>query len=622
MPGTVRYRRSAALRLEPDPRAPDRAGWPAWAAAEERPLAVDLFAGGGGLSLGLEDAGFRVAVAVDHDPWAVETHAANFRGLSLCADLSDPAQEADLIDLLRQADISLIGGGPPCQPFSRAGRSGIRWLVRQGRRPAEDDRRELWRVWLRVVLAVRPRAVLLENVPDMALGDDLAVVRLIVDQLQHAGYETSLDLVDAPDYGVPQHRQRLILVGVRDEVTPFRWPAPVDRVSIWDAIGDLPPLGEGTGAEVLPHRRALRTIFQGRARADVCTRDRRLVFDHVARAVRDDDREAFRLMKPDTRYSDLPDHLRRYRADTFDDKYKRHGRNELARSITAHIAKDGYWYIHPTEDRTFTVREAARLQTFPDRYRFAGNRTHAYRQIGNAVPPMLAERIGGALLRTIGRGSAVTTRQESVPHHPTAALRLVRDRLDAWAQGDALGAPWRHPGDAWPALLYSVLLNIRTDEGTVGQLLWQHPTPEHLDEETVDGLSVPPGVRRALHRLLPAVEAWRKAQAAGDDERTWWDAVRLLPAEEDRFALLALDAPVLLTVTAPLRLAARVTGRPVDKVDRLTDGRLALAELVGGGERAPARMAALAAVGRTVCTIEEPDCDACPFVLVCRSSGT
>ena len=98
-----------------------------------------------------------------------------------------------------------------------------------------------------------------------------------------------------------------------------------------------------------------------------------------------------------TLYSDLPEHLRRYRADIFDDKYKRLEENGLSRTITAHIAKDGYWYIHPRDNRTLTVREAARLQTFPDRYRFAGPPSAAFRQIGNAVPPFVGEQLGIAI---------------------------------------------------------------------------------------------------------------------------------------------------------------------------------------------------------------------------------
>ena len=121
------------------------------------------------------------------------------------------------------------------------------------------------------------------------------------------------------------------------------------------------------------------------------------VYDHITRPVREDDERAFELMDPKTRYSDLPADMRRYRDDIFDDKYKRLDENDLSRTITAHIAKDGYWYIHPRQNRTLTVREAARLQTFPDRFRFAGPPSAAFRQIGNAVPPLVGERLGRAL---------------------------------------------------------------------------------------------------------------------------------------------------------------------------------------------------------------------------------
>lgn len=622
--------RSAPLRLEPDARAPDWAGWEAWAEKQTRPLAVDLFAGGGGLSLGLETAGFRVGLAADHDLYALQTHAANFQGLSQQLDLSDPAVEARLIKLLQQVPIALVAGGPPCQPFSRAGRSAIRFLVGLGKRAAYDDRRDLWQVWLRIVLAVRPKAVMLENVPDMALGDDLGVVRRIVEALQEAGYETHLDIVAAPEYGVPQHRQRLILVALRDQTRAFQWPAPAPRVTIWEAIGDLPALGEGVGASVLPYRKRTKTPFQERARQGMPTGDECLVRDHVTRAVRDDDREAFAFMGPNTRYSDLPEHLKRYRDDTFNDKYKRHGRDELARSITAHIAKDGYWYIHPTEERTLSVREAARLQTFPDWYRFAGTRTHAYKQIGNAVPPLLAERIGKQILVALGLAAAPAQQPRpggaSTPpvHFAIDLMRDARDRLDVWAARDAVGAPWRHPTDVWSALVSSVLVGgQRADDGTVSMVLWQVPTPGDLTEEYLETSGLPAGNRKALGRLLVACDAWRGQQVAGfpEDLDPWWSHVSLNPGEADRFACLAFGSDVLLTTTAPMRVAARVTGRPVDKIDRLTDGRLALAEIVGGGAKAASRMAAVAALGRAVCVADQPECGSCPLAMLCRGAS-
>src|SRR5215216_4670780 len=142
-----------------------------------RPLAIDLFSGAGGLSLGLERAGCRVALAVDIDEWALETHAHNFEGLALRLDLGDPGIRDGLVALLEGIDVDLVAGGPPCQPYSRAGRSKIRSLVESGVRDPRDHRSELWRAFLDIAERVRPRAVLMENVPDVALGDDLTVVR-------------------------------------------------------------------------------------------------------------------------------------------------------------------------------------------------------------------------------------------------------------------------------------------------------------------------------------------------------------------------------------------------------------------------------------------------------------
>ncbi len=170
---------------------------------------MPLFAGGGGLSLGLEQAGYRVALAVDSDTQSQRTHAHNFGGLTLGADLGDPSKVAEIVGLLKQVDLSLLAGGPPCQPFSRAGRSKIRSLVASGSRPEQDDRRQLWQNFLRIALEVRPTAVLLENVPDMALGDEVSVVRQLVSSLEEAGYDTHVRLVDACSRDVgegPAHR--------------------------------------------------------------------------------------------------------------------------------------------------------------------------------------------------------------------------------------------------------------------------------------------------------------------------------------------------------------------------------------------------------------------------------
>ena len=208
-----------------------------------------------------------------------------------------------------------------------------------------------------------------------------------------------------------------------------------------------------------------------------------VVWDHVTRPVRDDDREAFGLMKPGTRYGDLPKHLRRYRADIFNDKYNRLAWNDLCRSITAHIAKDGYWYIHPLEDRTLTVREAARVQTFPDMFRFAGTRSHAFRQIGNAVPPALGAAVGKAILDASMQSIVPKAKRES------SRFQRLRENLLKWAQEDAKAAPWRHPGDPWQVLA-GVVLSDRAAGNDKG-------ASEFLRGFPAIGRGVAPAIRKA-----------------------------------------------------------------------------------------------------------------------------
>ena len=217
-------------------------------------------------------------------------------------------------------------------------------------------------------------------------------------RLEDWGYSVQERVVDTYRYGVPQFRQRLILVAVLGGLD-FAWPARIHEE------GHARATRSGTFRRSTPRTDGCPTRPEpdggsttGRqpsssARCGVASlpdsADR--VYDHVTRRVRDDDEAAFEQLDTKTRYSELPEELKRYRDDIFDDKYKRLDADDLSRTITAHIAKDGYWYIHPEQNRTLTIREAARIQTFPDHFRFAGAPTSAFRQIGNAVPPRLGQ---------------------------------------------------------------------------------------------------------------------------------------------------------------------------------------------------------------------------------------
>ena len=182
------------------------------------------------------------------------------------------------------------------------------------------------------------------------------------------------------------------------------------------------------------------------------------VYDQITRPVREDDKIAFEHMDAKTRYSDLPEELRRYRADIFDDKYKRLDEHGLSRTITAHIAKDGYWYIHPKQSRTLTVREAARIQTFPDRYRFAGPPSAAFRQIGNAVPPILGEHLGG---RSV---PAWTSRARQGSPAGTSGMILA----DWFRARDVLAVPWLQASTRWQVIAAEIFA-----DRLIGQTLRQ-----------------------------------------------------------------------------------------------------------------------------------------------------
>lgn len=607
----VTLQRSDYLQLPASARAAsedDFATWCAAVTARRIPLAIDLFSGAGGLSLGIENAGWKVAAAVDHDDRAIETHRHNFDGLALSLDLSKKEERDQLVKLLAPVGIDLVAGGPPCQPFSRAGRSKIRSLVRDGKRDAKDERRELWRDFLDTAVALKPRAILMENVPDMALGDDLRVVRIIVAELEAAGYAAQVNLVDAWRYGVPQHRKRLILLA-RNDGGGFAWPAHATRgPTLGDAISDLPPLGETTGGRELKYvETAGLSSFAKRMRRGAKTH---VIHDHMTRPVRDDDRTIFNMMTARTLYSDIPAHLRRYTTETFDDKYKRLATDELSRSITAHIAKDGYWYIHPTEPRTLSVREAARVQTFPDRFRFAGTRSDAFRQIGNAVPPLLGAAAATAL--------AVSPASRRTPQ--PATYTAAREALTAWARDQQRTDHWYlFPGPrvgTATAAAAAVLSGARLRPEVVGQALQylrglHKPTTDALRSVKAELTTEP--ARRALQRLYPLC----RKQLIWQEPEQVPAAAQMRPAEASLYRLLMGSDNFLLSAPA-FRVASKVTGTKSLEVNRLTDGRLDVARLVGSGPEAGLRMAALRLLGSTICTAK-PKCSACPLASTCAN---
>ncbi|WP_109510439.1 DNA cytosine methyltransferase [Nocardioides speluncae] len=584
-------------------------------------LAADLFCGAGGLGLGLEQASVRVVLGADHDSEALETHRHHMGGMAIDWDLGDADVVERVASILVANRIDVLAGGPPCQPFSKAGRSGMRFLVREGLRDPHDRRRDLWRSYLEVVRLAMPRAVVMENVPDMALDREMFILRSMVFELESLGYSVEERVVDAWRYGVPQFRQRLILVAIRDG-GQFEWPSETPRkVTVANAISDLPSVEGGWrpegGAQGWTEYAGPRSAFQRAMRSGVQNDDEAKVFDHITRPVREDDERAFELLDSESRYSDLPEHLKRYRDDIFDDKYKRLSGDDVSRTITAHIAKDGYWYIHPEQNRTLTVREAARIQTFPDWFRFAGPPSAAFKQIGNAVPPRLGFAIGSAVV------AALSTEPSDRP-----SSEEVGGALATWfREPHASSSPWYHTASAWHVMVGELLLDRVSPlvAGSVWPLLEKYSTPKDLVDHRAEVAEILGWIDRA-DRLDAVINL---AKAMGDVADPTEDELDALVSKKivmqsvaDRAQLAGIEGeePVVVTSGA-LRVAARLQKNQLGRKNQNSDGRIAIAKLVGYGPDARSAQLGLLEVGADVCLPTRPNCGACPLQSWCRSAA-
>ncbi len=373
-------------------------------------IVLDLFCGAGGMSLGFANEGFVIGAGIDTDEQACETFAANFPAKAPQLDLSAVRCSDDAREVINRLDlprVDIIVGGPPCQGFSVVGRARIRALPEKERRLELLRRNELYAQFFHFVAAAEPLMFIMENVQTMTSWEDGVYFQDMLDRARDLHYETFTDVLDARDYGVPQARRRQFIVG-SPVGRVFRFPIPrtPKPFSLMDAIGDLPTLSAPSLTETLTYGARQTGPYQQLMRSRVNPDEADLIHDHIVRPVRDDDRDIFLAMKPGDRYIDIDPAYQRYSTASFTDKYYKLLPDAPCVTITAHMAKDGYRYIHPDCDqcRTLSVREAARVQSFDDAFRFAGHRSSRYRQIGNAVPPLLAQEIAVRVRRAIRAG--------------------------------------------------------------------------------------------------------------------------------------------------------------------------------------------------------------------------
>jgi DNA (cytosine-5)-methyltransferase 1 len=604
----VPFVKGPQVELPPHPLACDLDDLATYVAAVKKPLAIDLFCGAGGLSYGLHLAGFEVILAAEIEREAAETHRAHFGGATICADLSQQTVLDDLCDRLAGIELDLVAGGPPCQPYSQAAFSKVRHLEAFHGRKA-DSRRDLWSSFVQVIERTRPKAVLVENVPDMAFGRDGVVLRQLVDDLERLGYEVYSRVLASDSFGVPQHRQRLFTVAFR-EPRAFAWPMHEDFVQrvLRDAIGDLPEVEAGDKQEVRPYT-GKPTGLQHFFRQSVPEEEAHLVYDHYTRAVRPDDLEAFKLMTSKTRYSDLPEHLKRYRDDIFEDKYKRLDMDKLSRTITAHISQDGYWYIHPTQHRTLTIREAARIQTFPDNYRFCGYPRHAFKQIGEAVPPLLGKAVAASVLKALSAG--VTAPTPATSDFSSAAKGWLFTQVP-----EEMIMPWLIHPSPWGVLLGHLLFD-RTkkrapDEYRETVARWPSPRSLLEDQGALDFASTRFKFElfESLHLLAQGLSEGRFLTAEFLEECR-------VPASLSLRMLASTGTGTRRPLNGGLeRLVRRCTGT----LSRPEDGRGNAEMLFGrmlGIDNDGTVFRAMNEIAARYCKPGTPACDGCPLKHLC-----
>ncbi|MGE4444705.1 MAG: DNA cytosine methyltransferase [Candidatus Altimarinota bacterium] len=383
---------------------------------------IDLFCGAGGFAKGFQMAGFECIGGIDNVKAAVDTHSYNFpNSKSICKDIREiePNEFHEIIGKENKVDV--IIGGPPCPTFSTIGHAKIQSISRMKDKDITDDpRNELFMDYLKYVKYFQPEIFVMENVPNFMTkykGKTFERVKQIIENdLPEYEIVSPTQVLNAVFYGVPQVRKRMILVACKKNLT-FKYPTPTHwydeslstkstntyekskilnktglplYVDVKTAISDLPIITDNWRIDeceysysnnLHPYQKLMRKNTKNTVRNNIC------------RMSNDRAKKVFGYMNQGDIYIDLPKEIRNilpFREDVFKDRLKRLVNTNPSWTILAHIGMDGYMYIHPEELRTLSVREAARIQSFPDDFVFTGGQGQTYIQVGNAVPPLMS----------------------------------------------------------------------------------------------------------------------------------------------------------------------------------------------------------------------------------------
>ena len=340
---------------------------------------IDLFCGCGGLSYGFEKAGCNVILGIDNDPSALNTFRKNHKGSQIIEGDITRTSYSDIKKIIGNKKIDIIVGGPPCQGMSLS-----------GPRKFEDPRNRLYLSFIRLVSEIKPKAFVIENVPGLVGLFKGEIKDHILRSFTEIGYDVQYRILNASGFGVPQNRRRVFFVGMRSH--SFIFPKEnKERLTCESAISDMPSLKSEPDPSVMEYESAPLTDYQRMMRSGSAA-----IHNHIVTKHNETTKKIIALVPNGGNYKDLPPEYINTR--NFHVAWTRFDRNAPAPTIdTGHRHHFHYEY-----NRVPTVRECARIQSFPDIFIFTGNKTEQYRQVGNAVPPILAETIARALIEQMG----------------------------------------------------------------------------------------------------------------------------------------------------------------------------------------------------------------------------
>jgi len=383
---------------------------------------IDFFSGAGGLSCGLEQAGFNPVFASDIQPVYAETYRFNNPNTDVIVGDIRQLEGANLLKRLgiKKGEIDLVAGGPPCQGFS----------INAPIRSLEDQRNHLFKDFLRLASEIYPKLILIENVPGFISLGNGTVLNKVYEVLRGMGYTAGHRILFAGHYGVPQMRFRTIIIASRIS-SKIMFPEPTHnangianfkggkelcykihplfarkfqpKITVWDAIADLPDLVPGESPEVFNYNGKIASDY-----AKQLKKGSSQIYNHSANRLAPINLERLKHIPQGGSWRDiprdlLPAGLKRARRSDHTKRYGRLSPDGLCCTVLTKC--DPHWgsFFHPEQDRVISVREAARIQSFPDKFIFKGNLTEQYAQVGNAVPPLMAKAIGKCLIKMLGK---------------------------------------------------------------------------------------------------------------------------------------------------------------------------------------------------------------------------